>query len=302
MSRPRSFIYFFITVFCFISCSKEPIPSINSIINDSPEQSEAQKYVPKKLFHLSSFRIEPFSKNAQGMDIYNDSILFQTGVDQNSIHIINLNNSKVLGTLFFKTPSYAYCHMNNINCGEKYDSNDYFPLLYLSQTFESRACFVLRIANDANSYSNIQTITYKGDKHYMKNCDFDWFIDVPNNIIYTYGQYNGDVNKREIMKFPLPSLDEEVISYTDDDILDSFVLENQSIYQGSKIINGLLYAPVGYGNAQYPGRLIIIDLHKKEVVKDIPISIGEPEAIAKYKTGAILSSGGRDPNYYFIAI
>lgn len=251
---------------------------------------------------MSTFNVELFSNNAQGMDIFEDRILFQAGIEQNYIHIIDLKDSKSLGTLSFQTPTQEKCHMNNINCGIRLDALDRFPILYLSQTSWSRACFVLRISNDAQSYSIIQTIKYVGKGHYPKNCSFDWFIDYPNNLIYTFGKYNGNADKREIMKFNLPSLEYEEVNLTDDDILDSFVLENQSIYQGSRIIDGLLFTPVGSGFGKNPGRLLIIDLEEKEVLYDILLSVGEPEAIAKYKTGVILSSGGKNPSYYFIRI
>lgn len=284
------------------SCGKEPMPSLDSLVNAAVEVAEAERFVPKKLFHLSNLKIDPFTKNAQGMDIYDDRYLFQAGIEQNTIHVIDLQESKALGTIWFATPSGESCHMNNINCGVKLYSFDKYPVIYLSQTEKSKACFVLRLDNNLESFQIIQTIYYSGTGHYLSNSAFDWFIDPVNNLIYTYGKYNGDSNKREIMKFPLPTLDAKEISFTDDDILDSFVLEDQSIYQGSRIIDGLLYAPVGYGNTQHPGRLIIIDLGKKEVVGDIPLSIGEPEAIGKYKSGAIISTGGKNPVYYFIAI
>lgn len=190
--------------------------------------------------------------------------------------------------------------MNNINCGIKLNSSDRFPLLYLSQTNSPMSCFVLRISNDAKTYELVQTIKYVGTNHYLRNSSYDWFIDYSNNFIYSYGHYNGDKNSREIMKFRLPPLDNEEIVFSDDDILDYFVLDDQSIYQGSRIIDGLLYTPVGYGTNSTPGRLIAIDLSAKEVVLDIPINCGEPEAIGKYKSGAIISSGGKDPRYYYI--
>ena len=52
----------------------------------------------------------------------------------------------------------------------------------------------------------------------------------------------------------------ETIVYTDADVIDSFVLSDMSIYQGSKIINGLLYAPVGYGTSEFPGYLKIVNI------------------------------------------
>ena len=289
----------FISLFCLSSCEKESLPQIDNL-TEIIDLVKIEPYSPKRLSNMSSFNVELFSGNAQGMDIFEDRILFQAGTGQNYIHIIDLKESKALGTITFVAPNEEKCHMNNINCGIKLNNSDRFPLLYLSQTNAPRSCFVIRISNDAKSYEIVQTIKYIGKNHYLKSSSYDWFVDYSNNFIYSYGHYNGDKDKREIMKFKLPSLDYQEIAFSDDDILDSFVLENQSVYQGSRLIDGLLYTPVGYGGGSYPGRLIIINLTSKEVVQDIPISCGEPEAIGKYKSGAIISSGGKDPTYYYI--
>lgn len=291
----------FLTFLSLSSCAKEAIPIIDDIV-DTIGLSEKERYIPKMLSQMSSFGVDLFSENAQGMDVFDDRILFQAGTNQNYIHIIDLKESNTIGTITFTAPNNEKCHMNNINCGIQLNSSDRFPLLYLSQTNSPRSCFVLRINNDATSYELVQTIKYIGSNHYLKNSSYDWFIDNTNNFIYSYGHYNGDSNMREIMKFKLPLLNHNEITFTDDDIIDYFILDNQSIYQGSRIIDQYLYTPVGYGNGNHPGRLIIIDLSTKEVIKDIPISCGEPEAIAKYKSGAIISSGGRDPKYFYIRL
>ena len=285
--------------FCLSSCEKEQLPIIDEIV-DKYDKYITEPFSVRRLSLMSSFGVETFSINAQGMDIYDNRLLFQAGTNQNYIHIIDINESKALGTISFIAPNNESCHMNNINCGTKLNSSDRFPLLYLSQTNKPRSCFVLKISDDAKTYELVQTIKYVGKSHYLNNSSYDWFIDYSNKFIYSYGHYNGDKNSREIMKFKLPSLDDEEIAFTDDDILECFVLGNQSIYQGSRIIDGLLFTPVGYGTASSPGRLIVIDLSTKEVIHDIPLNCGEPEALGQYKSGAIISSGGKDPRYYYI--
>lgn len=290
-----------ISLICLSSCEKDPLPHVDDMV-DNYDSARIELYTPKRLFRMSSFKVDSFSGYAQGMDIYDDRILFQAGTGENLIHIIDLQESKLLGSISFVVPNEGECHMNNLNCGMKLSSSDRFPLIYLSQTNKPRSCFVLKINNDAMSYKLVQTITYNGLEHYLNNSSYDWFIDYSNNYLYSYGHYNGDKNRREIMKFKLPSIDSDVVTLSDNDILDYYVLDNQSIYQGSRIIDDLLYTPVGNGSSNYPGRLLIINPISREVVQDIPISCGEPEAIAKYKTGAIISSGGQDPTYYFIRL
>ena len=303
MFRPLGFLAILLIASPLCSCGKEPLSPAEKKVEPKIEVDETvPQYTLKGLFRMSVFGVSLFTKNSQGMDIADDRFLIQSGTDDNTIHIIDLDNMKAVGSLGFKAPDGESSHMNNINCGNKLSPSDQFPILYISQTQKSHACFVIKVSDDAQSYEVLQTIKYIGKGHYHNNCSYDWFIDLENQFIYTYGHYNGNREKREIMKFPLPSLDETEVTYSDDDILDSFVLENQSIYQGSKIINGLLYAPVGAGSALYPSRLIIIDLDNKEVVEDITLNCGEPEAIGKYKNGAIICRGGWDPYYYFITL
>ena len=301
--RLRQHILFFIFLtLVSTACGKEPLPAVDSLVNDSPQKNLIPQYATIRWFQLSMLGIEPYTSSAQGMDIFNDRFLFQAGTGQNTIHIIDLKTAQVPGSIDFIPPLGESSHMNNINCGALFNDSDKYPLLYLSQTNSSHSCFVLRITNDAESYELIQTIKYIGKEHYLNNSSFDWFIDLDKQYIYTYGHYNGDINTREIIKFSLPPLDIPEVSFSDKDILDSLVLENQSIYQGSKIIDGLLYCPVGYGNSQHPGRLIIIDLDKKEIIKDLLIACGEPEAIAKLQKDAIISSGGLSPFYYLLKL
>ena len=284
------------------SCAKAPLPDADNMEDTIQNKEIIPIYTLKGICQLSSFGAAPFSSNAQGMDIFNDRFLFQTGTEDRTIHIVDLENKKAIGSLAFSVPNNEGAHMNNINCGLKLSEIDQFPLLYISQTGGSHSCFVIRINNDAQTYELIQTIKYIGKNHYLKNSPYDWFIDLENNLLYSYGYYNGNRLIREIMKFNLPPITSSTIMYSDDDIIDSFVLENQSIYQGSKIIDGLLYTPVGAGSALYPSRLIIIDLKKKEVYDDIPLACGEPESIGRYKSGAIIGTGGWDPFYYFISL
>ena len=301
--RPRQhLLFFFLLTLVSTACGKEPLPAVDSLVNDSSKINLIPQYATIRWFQLSMLGVEPYTNNAQGMDIYNDRFLFQAGTGQNTIHIIDLKTAQVPGSIEFIPPIGESCHMNNINCGDLLYDSDKYPLLYLSQTNSPHGCFVLRIANDADSYELIQTITYTGKEHYLNNSSYDWFVDLDKQWIYTYGHYNGDKNTREIIRFKLPSFDTDEVSFSDEDILDCFMLESQSIYQGSKIIDGLLYCPVGYGNDQYPGRLIIIDLDKKIVVNDILLDCGEPEAIAKLQNNAVISSGGRSPVYSLLKL
>ena len=263
---------------------------------------EEVEYTTERLYNLSSFGVKSFSSASQGMDIYNDVVMFQAGYSGNSlfIHILDLEKHNALGTIQFSCPNGENSHMNNINCGAKYRESDKFPLLYLSQTGNSRCCFVLRVADDASSYELIQTIRYEGSKYHTNSSAYDWCIDQDNGFIYTYGYFKGSSINREIVKFPLPMFDKEEIVFNDKDVMENIVIENISIYQGSKIIDGILSAPVGLGKGIYPGKLLTIDLNLKTVTREGALNCGEPESLGCYKDGFIICGGGGDPYYYFL--
>ena len=185
MMKYRLSLYMFIFMALISNaCGKEPLPSVDTLENNSIQTSFIPQYTVFRWFQLSEIGVKPFSGNAQGMDIYNDRFLFQAGTGQNTIHIIDLKTAQVPGSIGFVPPSGEICHMNNINCGGLFSDSDFYPLLYLSQTNIPHSCFVLRIANDSQSYEVIQTIRYIGKGHYLNNSSYDWFIDLENHFIY----------------------------------------------------------------------------------------------------------------------
>lgn len=287
-----------VSLFYVLPLSCEPdLQDLNDI--DFTDHISKPRFSTDCLFGLSSFGVSSFSSSAQGMDIYEDKVMFQAGLPGNLIYILDLDSHTCLGTISFEAPFGERSHMNNINCGGKYINTDRWPLLYVSQTTSSHSCFVLHLSDDAFDYELVQTIKYIGTQHHA-NSNYDWFVDINKGYIYTYGKRNGVLEDREIVKFPLPSNDVFEVVLTDEDVLDSFMLEKMSIYQGSKIINGFLFAPVGYGNWEYPGYLKVIDLDNQKLVESISIKCGEPESIGKYKNGAIICGGGKNPFYYYL--
>ena len=289
-----------------VACDKENLEV--QVFLDPPQEvivvelAEEVEYTPERLFRMSEFGVKGFSSASQGMDIYNDTVMFQAGYSGSAmyIHILDLESRKALGTIQFTSPDGLSSHMNNINCGAKFRESDVYPLLYLSQTGNSRYCYVLRIADDASSYELIQTICYNGSKYHTGKSYYDWCIDLDNQLIYTYGYYKGSNVNREMVKFPLPSLNKAEVVFSDSNAIENLVIENISIYQGSKIIDGVLYAPVGNGSGSNPGRLLTIDLQKKSVVRDGTLNCGEPESLGRYKDGVIICGGGGNPYYYFV--
>ena len=223
----------------------------------------------------------------------------QSGEDK-SIYILDLEQKTILGNfLFTETGSW---HMNNLNCATKETDTDKFPLIYLSECMGTHRCAVVKISDGADSYVVKQLITFNTSLHYGGGSySFDWFVDLENNLIYCYGgtASRGSV---EIVKFNLPSLSDAAVILTDNDVLDSFIVNGIGIFQGSKLINGKLVCPEGYGNAEYPAYISVIDLNKKQVVTRVPWGYGEPEAVAIYKNGLLVVNNAVNPTYRFLTI
>ena len=172
-------LYLPLLLYGSVSCDKTLLELEHSV-NQAQEEIvqelvEKVEYTPERLFKMSSFGVKGFYSASQGMDIYKDAIMFQAGYSGSSmyIHILDLDNHILLGTIQFHSPDGKTSHLNNINCGAKFDETDFFPLLYLSQTTNSRFCYVLRIANDASSYELVQTIKYEGSKYHTNGSSYD---------------------------------------------------------------------------------------------------------------------------------
>ena len=256
----------------------------------------------KTLFTLSNFGSATYPVDSQGMDVYDNKYLFQgnqSGEDR-SVYILDLVQKTILGNFLF-TESGSW-HMNNINCAIKEIDTDKFPLIYLSECYGTHRCAVVKISDSADSYIVKQLITFNTSSHYGGGSyAFDWFLDIENNLIYCYGN-TASSGSVEIVKFNLPSLSDATVTLTDNDVLDSFIVNGIGIYQGSKLINGKLVCPEGFGNAEYPAYISVIDLTKKQVVTRVPWGYGEPEAAAVYENGILIVNNSTNPIYRLLTI
>lgn len=262
-------------------------------------------YATVKLFRLEDCGKPKYGMESQGMDILDNRYIFQ-GSDNTgklpSLVVIDTTLKKIIGELVLDFPG---CHMNNINFGPKINQNAKWPTLYISECHNLRrcyvSCYVISIGADLSEYSLIQTIYFNSDKHYQGGkYPFDWFVDTDEKYIYTFGMTGVD-GEMEIIQFKLPSLRKKEITLTDTDILDSFIIGDCYIYQGSKIIGNRLYALSGLDTEDYPTYLHIIDLQNPSVEKRISIDgLGELEALGKYDNGMAVVNCAYNPTYTFI--
>lgn len=257
------------------------------------------KYAKCKLFRLNNYQTPKYGMESQGMDIFDNRYIFQ-GSDNTgnlpSLVVIDLKTKKIINEYQFP---FDGCHMNNINLAPNAATNSNFPTLYISECRKKHRCYVVELVN--NTYNLVQEIFFSSNNHYG-GCkhSFDWFID--DKYIYTFG--NTDIEGEiDICKFNLPSLKSAKCTFTDDDIIDSFKVQNLFVYQGTKVIDGKLYTFSGLDTKDFPTYLIVINLKTHEIEKKININgLGELEALGKYKKGFIAVNCAYNPTYYYIRL
>ena len=99
MTRPTHLVAVLFALPFIWSCAQAPLPDADIMEDKIQNKEKIPIYTLKGICQLSSFGAAPFSSNAQGMDIFNDRFLFQTGTEDKTIHIVDLDNKKVSALL-----------------------------------------------------------------------------------------------------------------------------------------------------------------------------------------------------------
>lgn len=110
----------------------------------------------------------------QGCAVYGD-YLFQCFNTNNAIVIFKLSTGQTIQTISL-TPN-ASNHANSASFGQKYDSSDPFPCLYISSEGEKKT-YVYRITGTEGAFvvSLVQTLSYPDVAYYYPNLH----VDAPN--------------------------------------------------------------------------------------------------------------------------
>ena len=233
--------------------------------------------------------------NIQGSAVYGD-YLFTANNGMSTITIFNMKTKASVASISMTATANYHC--NNINFGaEKYDADDPFPLLYLSQeNAAEHKAVVLRITLENGVYgaTPVQTITYPDNDAagmYYQNA----YIDKENGFIYVCGFNSntyiaGDGIKIIYKKYALPSLSDGDTQLEASDVLDTFEIDALSATQGGFIIGGRLYQCFGGPSfGDHSLNMCVIDLSVGAIVTRIIMSNNgftvEPEAAVNWDGG-----------------
>ena len=183
------------------------------------------------------------TKGRQGATAYGDN-LFVTYNTMPMISVYNIRTrSHVYNIPFTAVDTY---HCNNINFGnEKYDADDYFPLLYVSQeNINEHKCLVFRITeeNEVFSATLVQTITYPIPANvgmFYPNA----FIDTINGFMILEGYIKETFAENEkiklrIMGYDLPKLAEGDVTLDPANAFQNFTINALPTSCQGGFING----------------------------------------------------------------
>lgn len=163
---------------------------------------------------------------------------------------------------------------------ERFDKEDEFPLLYVSQCSKQRykgmkdVCFVERISLTGQPQL-VQTIVLD-DKEGLFGYALQWMIDRKHNLLIGYGntiENMGKGNRWRTMIFKMPKLSQgPVVHLNPKDAIDNYCIQDldprfpsNHIGQGACIINDQMFIPVGLGTEQHPSIIYVWNMKKKHL-------------------------------------
>ncbi len=226
------------------------------------------------------------------------------------------------------TSSTVLYHCNQTTFGTfKYDEDDPFPLMYISQRAPSSTgrCFVtvfrlLPVLNAAGTeytkltMEQVQTIYLPKSTYNNALGNANFTIDPQTGCCYTYSRNNTTTANNylncRITKFPSIDLSETEVYLENEDIIDSyeiFTLDGKTNIsamnmQGGFIWDNKLYIAQGYPSCNFI-YLRVVDLNTRKLVNDIDL-LGdgfpiEPEGFFKFGDFMMMSCNG-SPIYKFV--
>ena len=246
----------------------------------------------------------------QGMDIWGKTVVScqNTGV----ITLYNYDGRTLTkrGESFPMASNDKENHSNVVSMSRTfYKEGDPLPLIYVSQCSKGRykgmkdVCFVERIKPELNATELVQTILYKDEN---KNFGYavQWVLDNENGYLYGYGNTinnNDPQNRHRIVKFRIPEVKEGLVTLTDADLLENYLLEEtysqpfNPVGQGLFIKDEVLYMPTGFGTEKAPSILYVWDLKARRMRNVIDLTKatkGELEDCAAFGSALMIQAQG----------
>lgn len=277
-----------------VSCAKDDLDSGLPIVDaegffpdtmsvfvrpgDDPKQEK-----PVLDGNLTILPFAELSYNHQSAAVHGDYAFLVMNRRQ-GIRLYDLVRKRAVYTLRMTAENTNVYHCNQSTFGtEKYDTTDFFPLLYVSQRAPSEnRCLteVFRMIPLFNSDSTallafrselVQEIHFPRMSKENSLGNVNCVIDPQTGWMYTYSRNNNSADSNygqcKISRFAIPDIHQREVYLEDADILSSFMIDAKAgNMQGGCIVNGRLYIGQGYPYANYV-YLNVVDLREERLVK-----------------------------------
>lgn len=273
MNRRSVLIYLF-SILC--SCAK-PVEEPPFVPNTIPYENW------ESVDEIELLRYSHLSFAHQSAAAYGNYVFFITE-GRADVCMYNLARKRVVEYLSVPGEDAGLFHCNQSSFGvDFYTSSDPFPLLYVSQRAGSDGrCFVevFRVVPDWDdrhkeytsfSMDLVQTIYFPEMTYSNSLGNVNCVINRENRLMYTYSRNNRARDDNfgicKISAFRIPPFTQRVVYLEDEDIQDSFMIEQSAVnMQGGTILNGLLYIGQGFQSAGYIN-LLVVDLNQKKLIR-----------------------------------
>lgn len=216
----------------------------------------------------------------QGMAIWGDYLVSLQNTGQATIYRLFPDSLQKLRQF----PLASQMTQNHANVAffgtEKFDKDDDFPLLYVSQCSKQKyngmkdVCFVERISLNAPP-KLVQTIVLDDDEA-LFGYALQWMIDRKRELLIGYGntiENMGKGNRWRTMIFHMPKLCEgKIVHLKPKDALENYCIQDldprfpsNHIGQGACVVKDQMFIPVGLGTEKHPSILYVWNLRKKRL-------------------------------------
>ena len=201
-----------------------------------------------------------------------------------------------------------YPHCNTACFGEKYNSSDPYPLLYVNayntEGMPKGTCYVFRISVSGTTMtaSLIQTINvgFVEDAIWKSGEDIrpygNFCVDLPNKALFVYTlRDTGSVTR--FFRFALPAISNATVTLSQSDIVEYWDTDYFPYIQDNACAYGKIYLCSGYGGSgSNPGMIHVIDtIQRKETSRINLYKNGmqsEPEILDFYNGDLICGDSG----------
>ena len=183
-------------------------------------------------------------------------------------------------------------HGSNVSFSTEFaPDNTELPYLYVCETTGGRRCFVVNLKTNGQ-ISLQQTIRFAGVFGNVNGNNYhDFLVDKENQeiVIVGYNDYMTSGDYTIVKRVPIHSATDGDINYTDEDVIDGFIIPEIVIIQGAFVFNNHLYI------ADHRNWIVNIDMNEKKVVGYVKLNhyTNELEGIAHYNGNMLVDIDGK---------